>query len=82
MVTKCKGFLVFVEIKARLQSVYGLPEEAVHKAKQRKIAQVAAWYLKQNGLSDVLTRFDVLAILLNLSGKHQFELIENAFEVE
>lgn len=80
VVAKYKGFLVFVEIKARLQSAYGYPEEAVHPAKQRKIIRVAEWYLKENRLPDVQARFDVLAVSLNQEGGFEFRIIENAFE--
>jgi len=81
VVTKCKGFLVFVEIKSRLQSVFGYPEESVDRKKQRKIIQVAEWYLKEKSLSDLHVRFDVLAISQDLNGKVKFRVIENAFEV-
>src|SRR2546427_11382490 len=37
--------LIFVEVKTRRGSAFGLPEEAVTPRKQQKIAQVASYYL-------------------------------------
>lgn len=82
VITKYKGFIVFVEIKSRLQNAYGLPEEAVDWVKQRKIVKVAKWYLKQKRLSDARCRFDVLAVSIAQGKEAEFRLIENAFEVE
>ena len=79
-ITKSKGFIVFVEIKTRRQTAFGLPEEAVGAKKQRKIAQIAEWYLKLNHKLDAKVRFDVLSIFVQPSGSFEFHLIENAFE--
>ena len=37
--------LIFVEVKTRRGSAYGLPEEAVTLRKRRKLTQVASYYL-------------------------------------
>ena len=39
--------LIFVEVKMRSGDEYGFPSEAVDYAKQRKLAAVAAQYIKQ-----------------------------------
>jgi putative endonuclease len=54
--------LVFVEVKARRQRDFGLPEEAVTPAKQRKLRRTAWAYLQAHGLSDAEWRIDVVAI--------------------
>lgn len=53
--------LVFVEVKARRGQGCGAPEEAVSAWKQRKIRQVAAWYLARLGY-EPFCRFDVVSV--------------------
>ena len=66
--------LVFVEVKSRKGSGYGLPQQAVNSFKQRQIIKTALGYLKSRGIVDKDVRFDVVSI----SGE-DIELIENAF---
>ena len=54
---------VFVEVKTKTGTMFGLPREMVDDRKQRKIRKVATLYLMQNGLMDSLVRFDVVEIL-------------------
>ncbi len=52
---------VFVEVKYRSGLQYGVPEEAVSFAKQRKIIHAARVYLYRHGRgTDVPCRFDVI----------------------
>jgi len=53
--------LVFVEVKARRSGDCGTPEEAVSPAKQRKLRQVALWYLARLGY-EPFCRFDVVSV--------------------
>ena len=46
------GDIVFVEVKTRRGEAYGLPEEAVTPAKQRKLIAAAQTYLEANGCAD------------------------------
>ncbi|GHO45438.1 UPF0102 protein [Ktedonospora formicarum] len=57
--------LVFVEVKTRRGTAYGLPEEAVDWRKQRKLIQVAYYYLNQYSCSERSWRIDVVAIEMN-----------------
>lgn len=59
------GVLVFVEVKTRKSSKYGLPEEAVTPRKIYKIKRTADWYLSQNPNLPKKHRIDVVSILLN-----------------
>ena len=59
--------IVFVEVKARHTDEFGYPEEAVTKAKLRKIASAAELYLRLKGLTERSFRVDVIAI------EHQFD---------
>ncbi|MDD5131358.1 MAG: YraN family protein [bacterium] len=67
--------LVFVEVKSRLDSVYGLPQQAVNGYKQRQIIKAALGYIKSKGIMDKDIRFDVVSI-----NGEDIELIENAFQ--
>ena len=74
--------VVFVEVKTRRSSKFGLPQAAVTPAKQRKISKIALNYLQAHNLLDAPCQFDVVAIVLSW----KFELItlqhiENAFGV-
>lgn len=55
--------LVFIEVKTRRQTTHGLPVEAVHYDKQRRLTRAALVYLKQRGWLERPSRFDVVAIL-------------------
>ncbi len=67
--------LVFVEVKSRQDSGYGLPQQAVNSFKQRQIIKTALGYLKSRGIVDKDIRFDVVSI-----NGEDIELIENAFQ--
>ena len=63
--------LVFVEVKMRRGTASGLPEEAVDARKQRKLLQLAAYYLDLHQCAERSWRIDVIAIQLSRSGKLQ-----------
>jgi len=71
--------LVFVEVKSRFVRGYGVPEELVSHAKQRRLTRLARWYLKQNRLENRPARFDVVAISWQ-DAEPQIKWIANAFE--
>ena len=54
--------LVFVEVKARQDYSHGEPEASVNPRKQAQLKRVARMYYYVNGLSDVVCRFDVIAV--------------------
>jgi putative endonuclease len=60
--------LVFVEVKTRRGNLYGLPEEAVTRAKRLKLMEVAACYLDQHATPERSWRIDVVAVQFNQSG--------------
>jgi len=59
--------LVFVEVKARRRLTYGLPEEAVNPAKQKRLLTLARAYLSSYRGKARRVRFDVVS--LDFSGK-------------
>jgi putative endonuclease len=72
--------LVFVEVKTRRGTAYGRPEEAVTVRKQRKIVQVALYYLDIHACSERSWRVDVVAVQMSVSGKlEEIRIYEHAF---
>lgn len=79
IVARENGDFVFIEVKTRKSGELGYPEQAVGMKKQRKISQVALYYLQVKHLLDVNARFDVVAV--TMSGSNQdIKLIKNAFD--
>lgn len=66
--------LVFAEVKTRSYEAFGGPLAAVTPAKQKRIAQTAALYVKAKGLKFDSIRFDVVCVLPD-----RIEHVENAF---
>ena len=71
IVAEENGDIVFVEVKTRRGTAYGLPEEAVTPAKRRKLIAAAQTYLADQGQLDVSWRIDVVAIALTPAGALQ-----------
>ena len=63
------SIMVFVEVKARHGTGYGLPQEAVGGRKQMKIRRLAQYYLMLANRSEQDLRFDVVAITFSASQK-------------
>lgn len=74
-----EGDVVFIEVKSRRTEQFGNAAEAVTLNKQRKISQVALFYMKEKNLLDRSARFDVVAVML-VPGKPVVEIFQNAFE--
>lgn len=70
-------YIVFVEVKYRINCNYGSPREAVDLYKQRRIKKIALNYMAENDIVNTCFRFDVIEVV----GKNEFsvEHIENAF---
>ncbi len=73
------GDYVFIEVKTRQSEKLGYPEQAVGMKKQRKISQVALYYLQVKHLLDAKARFDVVAVTMS-GAKQDIKLIKNAFD--
>lgn len=70
-------YLVFAEVKYRLNNHIGSPEEAVTYHKRSNIIRTAREYMYKTGVpEDVPVRFDVVSI----SGR-DIKIIKNAFEL-
>ena len=78
IVAKEKNDLVFVEVKTRKSIALGYPEQAVGIRKQKKMSQLALWYMQKRKI-DTNARFDVVAITL-MPENNEVRLIQNAFD--
>ena len=65
---------VFCEVKTRSGDAFGLPVEAVGRAKQAGIRQLAARWLQEGEVRAVGIRFDVASVLAG-----EVEVLEGAF---
>ena len=74
-------YLVFVEVKTRVQGALTAPAEAVTAAKRRRIARAALFYLQAHP-SDLQPRFDVACVEVMREEPMRvtsFTYFENAF---
>lgn len=71
-------YLCFIEVKSRYSLKYGAPRESITPHKQKKIRQVAEYYLMINHTSDVPLRFDIMETYFKDNSYH-INLIKNAF---
>ena len=56
--------VVFVEVKARSNTAFGMPAEFVNAKKRARLIAAAQGYLQQTGLTDAPARFDVIEVYL------------------
>ena len=71
--------IVFVEVRYRKSSKYGLAQETIGQGKQQRIIRTAQWYLQQHtGFSQRPCRFDIVAIT-GTGMENKFDWIRNAF---
>jgi putative endonuclease len=72
--------LVFVEVRSKRSSYFGLPQETVAWVKQQKLRRLASYYLKVKKAWDKNCRFDVVGVLFDEENKiKSLELIKDAF---
>jgi len=82
IVAKEDESIVFVEVKTRCSTDFGLPEEALSYDKRRRLSKLALVYLAHRRIKDTNCRFDVVSILMDnkkVSKVKHVELIKNAF---
>lgn len=74
--------VVFVEVRSRSDTAHGHPAETVGAVKQRRIAELAAAYIRRHRLEDQSVRIDVVAVTFpaGQSGRPVVEHYQNAFE--
>jgi len=74
-----KRTLVFVEVKTRKSTDFGLPEESVTLSKQEQIKKIAQGFLTKNNLHETECRFDVVSLTLEEGKGYSIHHIKNAF---
>ena len=70
--------LVFIEVKTRLSSGAGRPEDSVHGLKQHRIRRAAAIFARTRAMEECPMRFDVVAVS-RPEGRWRLEIIKDAF---
>ena len=80
IIARHKDYLVFIEVRSKSSTQYGLPVETVDYAKQKKIKKAAQHYLTVNGLNDSLCRFDVVSIIWGNDQLPVIEVFQDAFQ--
>ncbi len=79
IIAKTGDILVFVEVKTRTNDLFGPPEAAITKAKQKQIIKIAKAYLYINEIHDTQCRFDVIAVNMEDYINPKLNHIVNAF---
>jgi putative endonuclease len=82
IVAKENESIVFVEVKTRCSTDFGLPEEALSYDKRRRLSKLALGYLAHRRIKDTNCRFDVVSILMDTNKVRKvnhIKLIKNAF---
>ena len=75
-IAKDQEYYVFIEVKYRNTTQYGVPQEAVGIKKQKRICNAARYYLYSHNLDEFTpVRFDVAAVLEN-----KITYYKNAFD--
>ena len=78
LIAKKNKLLIFVEVKTRSGTGFGMPEEFVNYTKSRLILKAAEAYIFEHDWAfDV--RFDIVSILQRPDKSYQLRHIEDAF---
>lgn len=73
------GVWIFIEVKTRSNTDYGLPEESITQAKASRLMELARHYLYEHGIENVDWRVDIVAVELDSRKRLQrVEHLENA----
>lgn len=65
IIAKDKDTIAFIEVKTRLNHLYGLPEEAITPAKITFLTRAIAYFATVHNLHNTLLRLDAVVIDLN-----------------
>ena len=74
-----RKILVFVEVKTRKRTDFGMPEESVTPSKQEQIKKIAQGFLTKNNLNETECRFDVVSLIFDEGEGFSIRHIQNAF---
>lgn len=81
IVARDQETVVFVEVRSGTTPFAGWAEESIGYRKQKKLRQLAAYYLKEKGWQNRAVRFDVVIVLFTAKDfcVEKIKLIKNAF---
>lgn len=73
--------LVFIEVKARRSTRFGAAADALTRQKQRKLVQMASFYILARRLGHVRCRFDVVTVTFGTGERlPRIDVIKAAFD--
>lgn len=72
--------VVFIEVRSKSDTAHGHPAETVGARKQKRIAELAAAYIRRHKLEDQSVRLDVVAVTFPATGRPVVEHYQNAFD--
>lgn len=78
IICQLEDVLVFVEVKTRTGTQFGLPEQSVGKAKQRALARAADEYIYLHKHTGEI-RYDILSVFLQKGKQPDIVHFEDAF---
>jgi Holliday junction resolvase-like predicted endonuclease len=78
IVDSFKGCLVFVEVRTKMGTDFGSPEESITPAKMYRLVAAVSRYRQTHGNLPQSWRIDVVAVELREGKPLRIELIENA----
>ncbi len=78
IVAQDKEYLVFVEVKTRTSQDFGIPEESITPAKEKRMIAAAQHYRQAQDDPPPLWRIDFVAVELEKGKPTRIELFENA----
>jgi putative endonuclease len=73
--------LVFVEVKTRRHDDLVRPSEAINAAKRKLISRGAVAWLQLLDNPDIVSRFDVVEVVIAKNEEPHFDLLRNAFPI-
>jgi putative endonuclease len=80
IVARDKDVFCFIEVKARATDLNGSALEQVTERKQKKLRELAAYYIYKERPSCRAYRFDVVGITMHEGEEAKIELIKNAIQ--
>lgn len=76
IVTSYKGTLIFVEVKTRTGTKFGLPEEAVDKRRILRIVKAGEVFMKKYSLHGTKIRVQVVSLIFNGATPYYVKIID------
>ena len=79
IIVKDKKEYVFIEVKTRTSSKYGMPSEAVDFNKEKHIKKSSQVYVYLNNLENKYIRYDVIEVYFINKNKYYINHLKNNF---